>query len=1482
MEQTENTVRMRVTLDNSDLPKGLKQTEDQISASNKRIRDEQGRFVAQSKSAINDFGNHVIKTGQSTRGAFSGIDTDVHAAARSAASSLNQYIGPAAMLALGIAAGKAFYDGVQQSIEKAGKLQTSVQNSLSIKPQLDTQKFYKDLSELQTRVPKSAAEMAEASYDIFSSIEVTQREALSLVEKFSKGATAAVTDTKTWGTAVMGVMNAYKLTVEDVDHVQDVFFNTIKSGVVNGQELASSLGVVTQASKNAGVSLDEMGALIAAVTKEGGNASQNINNLANTLQKLPTKETTKALHAMGVEVLDQNKNFRPILDVLHDLDDKLKQMSQGDRSKWLQAIFPDAQARTGLQTILSQLQFVEDQLKTNQTEAGAAGDAYRTMSETYEVAAKLQEGAMNHLQEAIGNLIITHPAYIEAMKITTEQINGVTESTQQAGGETEKFANDMIVAWSKIKSNIIPLLGFMKASFAAFLNGLHALVSGIVGVIALAVESVINIAIAGVKEGINTVIGALNLVQSVSAKVFPDSLMGRLGQIEPYEHKFHRVLRSDIPLEGTKHAWDNFTGSLREALNLSHEGREARERIDKSVSAYNDPAAREERARMAAERQRLDEERIARARQLAKEAEARANAKNLLGEGGSSISVPDPSGRKAREQKIKDEGDRFRLSDFKDVAAAFKELTGHVLATSAYGQSKYHNKIGLDHSNSVDVPLNPNSPDGKILIQLLEQMGVPYRAFDKRHVRADGVVTATGPHVHVGEPSHAFGKNVKSVATDRNEAQKFTLVNGKVTPVDLTTEAMRKNILADIANRPIAQEQGVVATQLFNKPELSVDEQFVKDRRDGLGTSELVMRERNFAEEIRDVWIEVGNQRKNAHMDVIVEIERSEQRLAGKVKDNADAEVVAARRTLMVRQETEELYDRLTAAQDRMATSTENTAMRMQVAYVEAYEEIQNKSVEAYERMAAAQAQLEDQTVFHSEQMRAAVMDHAASAKSVTEIWSDAYTGAMDAIGDGISKVVGKLTDGMGMFGDVINDVISNLMRLVTNRLMMKLLDYIMGNKGGSSGGSVGGSGAGGGVIGGIMNMGGNVVQGLFNRGAGAASATGGFAGGNPLQAILNGQGAGPIASVFGPAGAVADGSFGQGAFSRSITEQAAQQFSNQQAIAGAIQQAGGVAGSATQTAANSPAKMGMGDMVAQMLPMLGMGLGASLGQGSPVGTILGGAGGLVGGMLGGGLITAIGSGTFAGTTIGGWAGTLGSAMGGGLALGAATLGIGAAVALFAAWAIGRSAKRRKEETARDGAIRAANSAVDDIIKQLRAGDVTTEQALAGANQIRQQYLDQMSQLTDKKTRNHALATVREIDYRINLIKQIGPEVMSKQAAAERLRPEFETGGVVAGALGTRQHIVAHAGEIIINSSQQTPQVMAALHMAGVPDVRGVVAMGNNQQSGGSGGGNTGAVNVTIILGKQDQTEILVNGLKSDKGRTELGRVMRNIKKDGE
>jgi TP901 family phage tail tape measure protein len=160
-------------------------------------------------------------------------------------------------------------------VKMAADLQQSVANVSTIKPEIDTTQVFNALNDMQTRVPQSSKQLADSLYNIFSSINVSQADALKLVEQFAQGAVGAQTDAQTFGTAVVGIMNAYGMSVQDASHISDVFFNTVNSGVVTGQELAANPGFVTQSAKGAGVSLDELGALIVGVTKEGGPAAGN-------------------------------------------------------------------------------------------------------------------------------------------------------------------------------------------------------------------------------------------------------------------------------------------------------------------------------------------------------------------------------------------------------------------------------------------------------------------------------------------------------------------------------------------------------------------------------------------------------------------------------------------------------------------------------------------------------------------------------------------------------------------------------------------------------------------------------------------------------------------------------------------------------------------------------------------------------------------------------------------------------------------------------------------------------------------------------------------------------------------------------------------------------------------------------------------------------------------------------------------------------
>jgi hypothetical protein len=73
------------------------------------------------------------------------------------------------------------------------------------------------------------------------------------------------------------------------------------------------------------------------------------------------------------------------------------------------------------------------------------------------------------------------------------------------------------------------------------------------------------------------------------------------------------------------------------------------------------------------------------------------------------------------------------------------------LPVSAFGQSELHNRWRYDHSNAMDVGLNPDSAEGQALIAYLQGRGIPFMAF-RRAVAG----SASGPHIHIGQPSHKF------------------------------------------------------------------------------------------------------------------------------------------------------------------------------------------------------------------------------------------------------------------------------------------------------------------------------------------------------------------------------------------------------------------------------------------------------------------------------------------------------------------------------------------------------------------------------------------------------------------------------------------------------------------------------------------------------------------------------------------------------
>jgi hypothetical protein len=90
----------------------------------------------------------------------------------------------------------------------------------------------------------------------------------------------------------------------------------------------------------------------------------------------------------------------------------------------------------------------------------------------------------------------------------------------------------------------------------------------------------------------------------------------------------------------------------------------------------------------------------------------------------------------------------WSLKDVPALEQRFVEAFGRRLPISSFGQTKVHDRLGLDHRAAIDVAVHPDSEEGRWLMQHLRGAGIPFIG-----VRGEVPGSSTGAHVHVGNPS---------------------------------------------------------------------------------------------------------------------------------------------------------------------------------------------------------------------------------------------------------------------------------------------------------------------------------------------------------------------------------------------------------------------------------------------------------------------------------------------------------------------------------------------------------------------------------------------------------------------------------------------------------------------------------------------------------------------------------------------------------
>jgi len=176
---------------------------------------------------------------------------------------------------------------------------------------------------LATEVGKSTTDLTQGLYQVISAFGDSSA-SMGILEIAAKGATAGVASTTDAINLLSAVTKGYGDTsLEAVEKVSDLAFQTVKMGQTTFPELAGSIGRVTPLAATLGVSMEELFAVMATGTGVTGTASEVSTQLRGILQSLlsPTADMAELMQTLGYEsgqAMIQQEGLSGALQIISD------------------------------------------------------------------------------------------------------------------------------------------------------------------------------------------------------------------------------------------------------------------------------------------------------------------------------------------------------------------------------------------------------------------------------------------------------------------------------------------------------------------------------------------------------------------------------------------------------------------------------------------------------------------------------------------------------------------------------------------------------------------------------------------------------------------------------------------------------------------------------------------------------------------------------------------------------------------------------------------------------------------------------------------------------------------------------------------------------------------------------------------------------------------------------------------------------------
>lgn len=149
-------------------------------------------------------------------------------------------------------------------------------------------------------------------------------------------------------------LRGFKMSADQMVRVSDVLAQTSAASNSSIAGLGESMKMVAPVAANLGVSVEEVSAMLGMMANAGIKGTESGSALRNAFLRLAQEPVSveKALAQLGIASRDAQGNMRKLPDIMQALSEKMKNMGEADKTKYMADIF-GVRAVSGMMAVMS-------------------------------------------------------------------------------------------------------------------------------------------------------------------------------------------------------------------------------------------------------------------------------------------------------------------------------------------------------------------------------------------------------------------------------------------------------------------------------------------------------------------------------------------------------------------------------------------------------------------------------------------------------------------------------------------------------------------------------------------------------------------------------------------------------------------------------------------------------------------------------------------------------------------------------------------------------------------------------------------------------------------------------------------------------------------------------------------------------------------------------------------------------------------------